>query len=276
MALVDVRAPPRSPAEHLYPENAGLHGSQKDDELQGRNIHAGGEHIHRNGHLGIGAVAEFADLLEGPVHAGAARDLLDEIIPLPEFLPAELHQLIAVGGVGKIIHRKNQDLGEAAGLFLVPVGIGGDFLDNLTVAFGRGDLLFDVLGREVPLIFQHVIGLHARDGVNDAHMLARFEKNALHAHIGFDLHRIIIDQKTVLNRLVRGVAIHHLFEQGKGMGRRRGGQPDLDGIKIVHDLSPDRRLLGCIATVAFICNDDIKGVDGNIQHGGIGFIVRVV
>ncbi len=43
--LVDVVAPAGAATEHLLPQDARLHRTQEDDELQRRDVHAGREHI---------------------------------------------------------------------------------------------------------------------------------------------------------------------------------------------------------------------------------------
>lgn len=112
--FIDVVAAAGAAAEHLFPEDAGLDRAEEDDEFEGRDVHAGGEHVHGDDDLGIGAVAELADALEGAVHVGVAGDLLDEIVALAEDLAADADELVGVGGVGEVVDGEDEDLGEAA------------------------------------------------------------------------------------------------------------------------------------------------------------------
>ena len=276
MGLVDVQAAPGCSTQHLDPENSGLDRSQEDDKFERRNVHACAEHVHRHHHFRVGTVPEFADLLQRAVDAGAAGDLLDECVALPEFLAAEPHQLIAVGGVGQVVHGKDEDLGEAPRFLLVPIGMASDFLDDSAVAFRRRDLLFDLFGGELPLVLQLVVDLLAGFGIDHPDLLARFEENPLEADLGFDPDDLIVHQETVLNRLFRGVTVDHLVEEGQRMGGGGGGETDFDGVEVVENIAPYGGFPGRVAPVAFIGDDDVKGVDGNIQLTRIVLEVRIV
>jgi hypothetical protein len=54
---------PGSPAEHLLEQDARLHRPQEHDELQVRDVHAGGEQVDSHDDAGVGPVAELADAL---------------------------------------------------------------------------------------------------------------------------------------------------------------------------------------------------------------------
>ena len=59
------------------------------------------------------------------------------------------------------------------------------------------------------------------------------------------------------------------------MGRGRGGQADLYGVEIIHHPSPYSGLPGRISPVAFVGDDDIKGMNRNIQFLRIFFVIRI-
>ena len=147
VGLVDLGAKPRAPAEHLHPENARFHRPHEDHEFQAGDVDTRAQHVHRHHHLGVGPVAELADLLQGPVHAGAAGDLLHEVVALAEDLPADLDHLVRMRGVGQVVDRKDQDLGEMAFFLFVKGGIACDLLDDLAVAVRRRDVPFDLRRR---------------------------------------------------------------------------------------------------------------------------------
>ena len=140
LRLVDLVAAARAPAQHLHPEDAGFHRAQEDDELQAGMSTPVRKHVHRDHDLGLGPVAELADLLQRPVHVRVAGDLLHKVVALVEDLAADLDELVGVRGMGQVVDGKDQDLGEAARLLFVLVGIACDFLDDLAVAVRRGDV----------------------------------------------------------------------------------------------------------------------------------------
>ena len=53
------------------------------------------------------------------------------------------------------------------------------------------------------------------------------------------------------------------------MGRGRGGEADLDGVEVVERVAPDGQLLGGVAAVAFVGDDQVEGVDGDVELLGV-------
>ena len=53
------------------------------------------------------------------------------------------------------------------------------------------------------------------------------------------------------------------------MGRRGGGQADLDGVEVVERLAPDRQLLRGVAAVALVGDDQVEGVDRDVELVGV-------
>jgi len=80
----------------LLPQDARLHRAQEHDELQRRDVHAGGEHVHGDDDFRIRAVAELADALERAVHVRIAGDLLHEVVALIENGAAGFDELVGV------------------------------------------------------------------------------------------------------------------------------------------------------------------------------------
>ena len=59
------------------------------------------------------------------------------------------------------------------------------------------------------------------------------------------------------------------------MHRGRGGQADLDAVKVLERLAPLAGLGGGVPTVALVGDDHVKGVDGNVEQRGIRLVVRI-
>ena len=74
------------------------------------------------------------------------------------------------------------------------------------------------------------------------------------------------------------VAVDHVVEIGFGVGGRRGGQADLDGVEMVEGVAPDRQLGGRVAAMAFVGDDDVEGVDRDVELVGVvvGFVVALL
>ncbi len=53
------------------------------------------------------------------------------------------------------------------------------------------------------------------------------------------------------------------------MGGRRRGQADLDGVEVVERVAPDRQLGGGVAAVALVGDDQVEGVDRDVELLGI-------
>ena len=60
----------RAAAEHLLEKDAGLDRPQEDDVFQVGDIDARGQQIDGDDDARLGAVAEFADELQGPIDYG--------------------------------------------------------------------------------------------------------------------------------------------------------------------------------------------------------------
>ena len=61
------------------------------------------------------------------------------------------------------------------------------------------------------------------------------------------------------------------------MRRGRGGQADLDGVKVVERLAPDGEFRGSVSAVAFVGNDQVKRVNRDVEFFGVfvDFLVAI-
>jgi hypothetical protein len=49
------------------------------------------------------------------------------------------------------------------------------------------------------------------------------------------------------------------------VGGGGGGEADLDGVEVVEGVAPDGELLAGVAAVAFVGDDEVEGVDGDVE-----------
>ena len=59
------------------------------------------------------------------------------------------------------------------------------------------------------------------------------------------------------------------------MGGRRGGQADLDGVEVVQGVAPDGQLWRGVAAMAFVGDDQVEGVDGDVEAVGVVVVLVV-
>ena len=91
---------------------------------------------------------------------------------------------------------------------------------------------------------------------------------------GLDVHHVVVDQEALADGALVLVAVDHVAEVGLGVGGRRGGQADLDGVEVVERVPPDGQLGRGVAAMAFVGDDDVEGVDGDVEL--VGVLVDVV
>ena len=99
----------------------------------------------------------------------------------------------------------------------------------------------------------------------------------VHANVGLDADGVKIDEEAFADDTLIFVAVDHVLEEGFRVRRRRRGQADLDGVEMLERVAPDRLLGGGIAAMAFVRDDDVEGVNRNVEQFGVvfGFIVAL-
>ena len=78
--------------------------------------------------------------------------------------------------MGQVIGGKDERFGETAVFLFMGIGISGDLFDDLSVAVRGSNLYLDLLRGKLPLIFEMVEGLRSGVSVDEAYLLALFEK----------------------------------------------------------------------------------------------------
>ncbi len=122
-------------AEHLLEQDARLHRPQEDDELQVRDVDAGGEQVDGHDDARVGPVAELADALQRPVDA--AGDLGDEGVAAAEDVAGLVTSWSACEVCGRSLAAKISVLGKRPYSRLVLVGVALDLLEDLA-GWSRG------------------------------------------------------------------------------------------------------------------------------------------
>ena len=275
LRLVDLIAPSRSAPEHLLPEDARFYRTEEYDELERRDVYAGGKHIDADDNLGIGPIAKFPDALEGTIHVRIAGNFFHKIVSLREDLAANAHKLIGVRGVRQIIDGKNESLRKAPSLLLVSIGVRCEFLDDLPIAIRRSDVALDGRGIERTLVFHLVKCLDAGLCVHSSDLLALLEEHAVHLHAGRDDNGIVIHKPAIADRLLDSVTEYRFAKESDRMRGWRGGQAQANRIEMVKRITPDTRLVNGVTAVAFVCDDEIKGMNGNVELIGIVFVLGI-
>ena len=86
--------------------------------------------------------------------------------------------------------------------------------------------------------------------IDQPHLLAFLEEDALEPDVGVDLHHVVIDQEALADGPLVLVAEDDVLEVAGGMGGGRGGEADADGVEVVERVAPDRKLLAGVAADA--------------------------
>ena len=83
------------------------------------------------------------------------------------------------------------------------------------------------------------------------------------------LHDVVVDEVALADGPLVVVAVDDVLEVGHGVGGGRGGEADLDGVEVVERVAPDRQLLGRVAAVALVGDDQVEGVDRDVELLGV-------
>lgn len=113
-----------------------------------------------------------------------------------------------------------------------------------------GYVAFDLRGVELAFIFEQIELGAAGLRVDDVDLLAFFEKESLKTNVGLDRYRVVIDEKSFADSPFVLVAIDNVLEIRLGVGCRRGGKPDFDGVEMVERISPDGEFAAGVPAVA--------------------------
>ena len=174
-----------------------------------------------------------------------------------------------MGGVGEVVGGEDERLGEPARAALVLVGVALHLLQDAAVGRRCRHARLHVGCVELALVFQKIKPFGARLWIDQPHLLALLEEDAVHAHTRLDGDGVVVDKVALSHGPLVLVAVGHLLEVGRRVRRRRGRQPDLDGIEMFECAPPHRDLGRCVPPVALVGDHKIEGVNRNAELGGI-------
>jgi hypothetical protein len=171
--------------------------------------------------------------------------------------------------VRQVVDGEDERLRKTGGAFLVSQRVLLQLLEDLAIRIGRRHLGFDVGALEAALVLQQIELARTRRWVDLFDLFALLEEHAVHPHVRAHLYDVVVDEEAVLDRLAVLVAVDGRLEVARRVRGGGGSQADLDGIEMLERVVPDRLLGRGVATMAFVGNDDIERVDGDVQLPGI-------
>ena len=92
--------------------------------------------------------------------------------------------------------------------------------------------------------------------------------------VGGDLDGVVVHEVAVEDGLFGAVRVRLVFEHGEGMRGGRGGEADFHGVEVVEDVFPAAGFFGGVASVAFVGDDDVEGVDGDVELVGVDVVLE--
>ena len=156
------------------------------------------------------------------------------------------------------------------------VGVALDLLQDPAVGVRGGDVPLDGTRVKRALVFEEVELLVAGLRVDLVDLLAFVEEDAVDPDVRADLHHVVVDEVAVADRVLVVVAVREVLEVRHGVGRGGGGEPDLDRVEVIERLAPDRLLLRRVAAVTLVGDDQVEGVDRDVELLHVGVDVLVV
>ena len=231
----------RPAAEHLLEEDARPHRAQKHDELEVRDIDAGGQMSTVTTIAGCGRLRNSRMRWSG--RSTRPVILATNASPMPKASRQMSTSWSAWEMCGRSFAAKMSVFGNRPVSPLVLDGVLLDLLDDPAIGVGRSDAALDIGGFEAALVFQQVELLGAGHGVNDAHLLAFVEEDAVHPHVRANGHDVVVHEETLADGPLVVVAIDDVLEVGGRVGRRCGGEADLDRVEVVESIAPDGEFL---------------------------------
>src|SRR5687767_6175746 len=129
------------------------------------------------------------------------------------------------------------------------IRIFGNLLDDLFVAVRRCDFAFNVSGVELPFILDLIQSSNASLGIDLFDLLTLLQEHAVDSNIRFYRNRLIINQPTILDRLLDSISKHRFTKQRDSVSCWSCSQPNLDCVEMLNCVPPNAGLLSGVATV---------------------------
>ena len=177
----------RGTAQHLVKQNAAVHLAQENQVANFGHVDAGGEQIHRHGHVGQALVFKAANQLQRLV--GVAGDLDDGVVFHAAILGLkggleQVHHQIGMAGVDA----KDQRFSFAAGVYLLR-----QVVANGLVEWAGDDLAVEVFHIQVDVVWRLEQFDLVAPGVIDLEVFAHLPVHAVLRQLGVDLYgRLVV------------------------------------------------------------------------------------
>jgi hypothetical protein len=121
----------------------------------------------------------------------------------------------------------------------------------------------------VALVFEQIELLRAALRVDDLDVLALFQEHAVHAHVRAHAHHVVVDEVALLDRGRVVVAVDQVLEVARRVRGRSRREANLDRVEVIERAAPGGLLGGGVSAVAFVGDDDVEGVDRDVEAVGV-------
>ena len=217
---------------------------------------------------GFGPVAELADPLQRPVDA--AGDLGDERLAAAEDVARLVDELVGVGGVRQVVGREDERLREPAVLGLVRIGVALELCRIRRLESGAVISRSTAEASNARSSSSRSSWLAPVSGSTSSTCSPSLRKMPLIRTSERTRDHVVVDEVAVADGTVVVVAVGKVLEVGHRVGGRGRGQADLDRVEVVERVAPDRPLPGRVAAVALVGDDQVEGVDRDVELLDVG------
>ena len=263
-----------SPPLHLLEVGAAAGVAEEEEALQGLDIGAGGDHVHRHGNAELRGGTELLDegfgflVAAGLGIVGLVGDLLGEVVPLPKDFADKMNGVLCM----RVVFAEDECL-RNHGASWKEFGEEGllECLENRADLGLHHDGTVEILGRIGEILVESLPARGTGFFATPINIVSLLDLATLLGDFRPDAIDLVTDIHTIRHRSLV-VVFHHevLIEETDGLLGGSRGQSDEEGIKVFEHLTPE----AVDGPVAFIDNNEIKGIGWN--GGIVGHIPRAL
>ncbi len=99
--------------------------------------------------------------------------------------------------------------------------------------------MFYLCGVKLTFVLDLIELLRAAGWIDYAYLLAFGEKDAFHSYVRLNSHDVVVDEIALSDSSLILIPIDHIFEVSLGVRSRRGGQADLNRVKMIERFAPN-------------------------------------